>query len=373
MIIHGAGSVHPMESKPRTRCRVWRLYVSTDAGQKTRIFHGTWTAAKAALIEFKAELAATPTDSTGFAAYALRWLEWRAQSGEYAPGTIANNRREINALNRSALARVELAAITPETCRDALLWIKSNPQRGDNPLTNTTMNKIYQTLHAILEQATDDGRIPANPMRKIRAPKPDTKERVALTPEQLHRLIETLSNRPLDGRVVSLLLMAYCGLRRAETCALAPTDVRDGLIHVDKAIKERDGSIGAPKSTASIRAIPAPPQLLDILNKWNKQRDALGFSTALTLCCNTVGGVLLPQNLYRWWVGDSKHNGIRETLGYPALDLHGIRHSNLSMMARHMSAFELQHYAGWSSIEPARVYIHRDMDALTRAVNSAWK
>jgi integrase len=54
------------------------------------------------------------------------------------------------------------------------------------------------------------------------------------------------------------------------------------------------------------------------------------------------------------------------------MTLHQLRHSNLSMMARHMSPFDLQRYAGWSSIEPAKVYIHDDLEAVTKAVSKAW-
>lgn len=79
-----------------------------------------------------------------------------------------------------------------------------------------------------------------------------------------------------------------------------------------------------------------------------------------------------PQLLQRWWSGDSKHIGVRDSLGCPDMTLHQLRHSNLSMMARHLSPFDLQRYAGWSSIEPARVYIHEDMDSIGRGVSDAW-
>jgi integrase len=55
------------------------------------------------------------------------------------------------------------------------------------------------------------------------------------------------------------------------------------------------------------------------------------------------------------------------------MTLHQLRHSNLSMMARYMSPFDLQRYAGWSSIEPARIYIHDDLDAVSRAASAAWQ
>ena len=55
------------------------------------------------------------------------------------------------------------------------------------------------------------------------------------------------------------------------------------------------------------------------------------------------------------------------------MTLHQIRHSNLSMMARHMSVFDLQRWAGWSSIEPARVYVHADAESLKRGSEDAFR
>ena len=44
----------------------------------------------------------------------------------------------------------------------------------------------------------------------------------------------------------------------------------------------------------------------------------------------------------------------------------------LSMMARHLAPFDLQRYAGWSSLEPARIYIHESMESVVSGVSEAW-
>ena len=359
------------KDKPRGKCRKWRLWLSTESGRRSRRVTGTWTQAQEALAAFAEEVEDILPEAGAFASYAASWARWRAGSGDLAPGTLANDQRAVRALCRTKLSAMELTAITPADCRDALLWLKEHPARGSE-LSNTTMNKLHVALRCMLEQAVDDGLIARNPMAKVRAPRPDTAEKRALTPAELHALLDALDLMAPDGRVMAVYLIALCGLRRAEACALSPEDAVGPLLRVDKAVKERDGAIGAPKSAAGVRCVPMPRRLSDKVSEWLRLREALGLGDAPTLCCNTRGGTLRPQLLQRWWSGDSVHNGVRESLGCADVTLHQLRHSNLSMMARHMSPFDLQRYAGWSSIAPAKVYVHDDMDAVARAVAQAW-
>ena len=372
MEIRGNGSIQALEKKPKAKCRRWRLIVSTDCGKKTRVVHGTWTDACIALEAFKTELRGIVPNSDTFASYAASWRLWREASGDFAPGTLENDRREVSQISRSHIAAMRMDEITPEDCRNALVWLKKNPAKKDGELSNTTMNSIFVCMKSIFAQAVDDGRLASNPMAKMRAPKCDTRERDAMSPVEIAAFLDALDTLPLDGRVVAMYLMACLGLRRSESCALYDEDVYDGFAHVHLAVKERDGSIGEPKSKAGVRVIPVPPRLYVKICEWRDVRREIGFEDAPTLACNTDGGVLRPQLLQRWWTGDAKHRGMRDLLGYPRLTMHQLRHSNLTMMARHMSPFDLQRYAGWSSIEPARVYIHADMDAVTRAVDAAW-
>jgi len=360
------------KSKPRSRCRDWRLWASTDHGRKSRRFHGTYTQACDALEAFVAELSDTIPNSETFGSYAESWRLWREKSGDFSVGTIANDKRNLNALARSSLWGERMDKITPATCRDALLWVKQNPVRKDGELSGTTMNKVHVTLNAVLEQAADDGLVSKNPMAKVKPPKVDTREKEALSPEELALLLNRLDGLQVDGRVMAVYFMACLGLRRGEACALLDSDVVNGFCHVHLAVKERNGETGEPKSSAGVRTLPVPQRLARKVDEWRGLRDAVGWRDCPTLCCNTHGGLLRPQNLQRWWTGDATHNGIRDAIGCGGMSMHQLRHSNLSMMARHMSPFDLQRYAGWSSIEPAKVYIHDDLDSVTRAVTDAW-
>ena len=362
-------------NKPRSRCRKWRLWLNVEglATRPSRVVHGTYTDASNALESFKAEYMDKVPDSDTLASYMALWLLWRENSGQFAPGTIAHNKRDVNAILRSPLAELPIAAIKPEDVRNGLLWIKQNPARKSGELSNTTMNAIHITLNAVFRQAVDDERISRNPMTHIKAPKPDTKEKDALSPDELNELIAKLGTLQLDGRVMALYFISYLGLRRSEACALMDSSIVGGYCHITQAIKERNGNIGETKFPSSVRTLPMPDALVGKCAEWQRLKERLGWHETPTLCCNSIGGILRPQLLQRWWSGDSKHNGIADKLGYHGLTLHQIRHSNLSMMARHMSPFDLKTYAGWSSIEPAKIYIHDDLSQVTQAVTDAWQ
>ncbi len=361
------------KDKPRGKCRKWRLWASTSQGRKSRRIAGTWTQAQDALAVFVAELEERVDNPESFGSYAQSWALWRAGSGEYAPGTLANDKRALRAFSRTPLWDMRMDAITPEDCRAALLWLKSHPADGRAQLSNTTMNKLHIALAQVFRQAVDDERLARSPMAKLKPPKPDTREKAAMEPVEIGAVAAALDAQPVDGRVMAVYLMLYAGLRRGEACALFDSDVHDGRIFVTRAVKEADGTMGDPKSYAGRRVIPMPPELAAKVDEWRAIRSALGLGAAVTLCCNTRGGVLRPQNLYRWWVGDGRHAAFRDAIGCSGLTLHQLRHSNLSMMARHVSPFDLKSYAGWSSIEPAKVYVHDDLDALSAGVAAAWR
>lgn len=357
------------KSKPKSRCRDWRLWSNHDGRRNSRRFHGTYTEAKDAALAFEAEiiqavqLDASPT----FGEYAEKWAEWRILSNDYEIGTLNNDERALNAFRRTVIYDKHLAQITSEDAREALLWLRNNPVKKAGTLSGTTANKLHRAMFAIFEQAAKDGRINTNPLASQRAPKVDTKERPLLPPERIADVLDALDAMPLDGRTMTIRLILMLGLRRGEACGLLVDDIDGNLCHVRHAVKERDGRIGAPKSAAGIRTIPMPTRCVQSVSDWLSERHRRGLDDALTLCCNEFGRTMRPQLLQRWW------NRVRDDLGCSGLTLHELRHSNLSMMARHMpSAFDLQRWAGWSSLEPAKVYIHSDMDALVAGVNSAF-
>lgn len=350
---------------PKSECRKWRLWATTDSGRKSERFKGTYTQAQERLRAFVSELEALVPNSDTFGAYAASWLAWRRQAGDYSPNTIAGDSTCLAALGRTELQSMRMDEIEPDDCRRALLWLKEHPgsAKGYKP---STLAKFHQVLNAVMQQAEDDGKIARNPMRKVKRPKVKVAEREALSPVELQLFLNRVDQLPMSGKTMALYLMACLGLRCGEACAMK--DSRFGEVaYVDATVRAADGSLGEPKSASGKRALPVPPRLSEKVELWRECRVALGLRDAEFLCCNRDGGLLTPSNMESWW-----RDVARKKLGCEGMTLHQLRHSNLSMMARHMSVFDLQRYAGWSSIAPARIYVHDDMDAVSKAVEVAW-
>lgn len=351
---------------PKSECRRWRLWVTAGGERKSRRFKGTWTQAQDALSAFVSELEGFVPNSETFGAYAESWHRWREESGEYSPNTIAGERTALNAIKRTELNGMRMDEIDAPTCRDALLWLKSHPVKGGE-YAPATMAKIHQVLFAVMAQAESDGKIARNPMASVQRPRARSTERDALSPDELQLFLNRVDALPVDGRAVALYLMACLGLRCGEACALLDSEVEGGFVRVTSTVRGADNTVGPTKSAAGNRVLPMPARLAAKVGEWRELRDGLGLHDAKWLCCRVDGSRLSTSSMENWW-----RDTVRDKLGCSGMVLHQLRHSNLSMMARHMSVFDLQRYAGWSSIAPAKIYVHADLDAVARAVELAW-
>jgi integrase len=364
MKIHGSGSIEQMEKgKTRARCRKWRLWIYTDAGKKSRTVRGTYTQAAEALDRFKEEYEARPAAERTFSEYASGWMEYRRLSRTVEKSTSCNDKYHLNVICRYVGDKL-IGAITPGDCRRALLKML-------DVYSATYVGNLYVTWKAVMSAAVADGVIAENPLASVKPPKPDTAEKDWLEPPALLDFVRKVEAMQPSGRTMALLMIAGLGLRRAEAVAIADSAVvidpetNEGVASVTRAYKEKAGAIGSPKSKAGTRDLPMPSWLVHDVIRWREYREALGLASADTLCCNVYGGVLATQNLYTWW---TKH---RDELGCEGFGLHQLRHSNLSMMARYMSPYDLMRWAGWSDISPAMVYVHSDFYAVRSAVKSA--
>lgn len=371
MRVKSSGILKLEKDKPNGKCRKWRLWVSTEEeGRKFRRFTGTYSMANRALDDFVRELGAVIPNGDTFAAYAEARVEARASSGVTTPNTAASERRLHRALKRSPIGLMRMDAIGPADCRDAMEWIRTNPQRPwltkSGVLSNTTMIDMYQFARQTFQQAVDDELLGRNPMAKIRDPKPDTEEIEALPWDELMELLDWLDEKPMSGYVMAMYLIACNALRRAEACAVLDVEFQPAIMRVSQSVKEASGKTGDPKSKAGKRDLPVMPRLAAKADECRAWKESRGLADAMPLACNVRGGYIRPQNLYKWW------KKVTKGTKYDGVGLHQLRHSNLSHMARSMSAFDLMRYAGWSSLEPTRVYIHDDYQSVYRGVREAW-
>ena len=205
-------------------------------------------------------------------------------------------------------------------------------------------------------------------MDTLEAPRKDTKEKRAASPDDVRRLLAMLEARPVDAHTVAVRIMVLAGLRRSEVVGLEWRDLRGGVVRVRRSVAELTGEVKPPKSAAGVRSVPAMPQLASALGAWRlAQADQLSFlgmrQTGETPVVTSAAGTrMAAQNLWRWW---------HRTKGELGMDctLHELRHTFLTMLANSGApAQALKSIAGWSSIDMANVYVHADERANEEAV-----
>ena len=369
-------------SKPRNKCRKWKLVANYKVGnkykEKTHRFTGSITDAKNALDEFIDDLENGSIHRTiTFNNYSNQWLNYREMSNSFSPNTLDTNRYTIKRLN-SIFGKYKLDELTPELLKKGLLDVPLTSSNKEKQTTNSYKRKLHKTMKSILNEAIIDGYLDENPLNNIPIPKRDTKERTALSKEQFDYLINLLSKRELNGFNVAIQLICYLGLRRGEVVALTWDDYnkKEQTITINHALKEKNHSLGEPKSKSSRRTIPLSENTQKLLQAWKEEYSKVNLDTNF-ICCNNQGKLMHPQNLRRWWsktileTNNKRFNEEHKGMLLPKISLHELKHTNLTLMARFMSPFDLQNYAGWSDLAPAKIYIHKDQETLRKAICNA--
>ncbi len=116
-----------------------------------------------------------------------------------------------------------------------------------------------------------------NPMRNISMPKSESKEAEVFDKDERGRLQNYLRSNLTESNL-GILLTMYSGLRIGELCALTWKDIdfKNGVVRVSKALQrvpDKSGKgrtaliVTSPKSKTSVRDIPVPAFVLDILKR----------------------------------------------------------------------------------------------------------
>ena len=121
-------------------------------------------------------------------------------------------------------------------------------------------------LNQALNQAVSERLIITNPASGCRLPKIERKEMKVLLPEQIGAYLKEADRR---GLLPAYYLELTSGLRRGELLALLWTDldVENMTISVTKQVNRINGElkVSQPKTRNSIRTIPIPKQVVDLL------------------------------------------------------------------------------------------------------------
>lgn len=307
MEVLGKGSVQQLDqSKDTYRCRRWKLVVwvkeNNEKQRKVRRFFGSHKDAKEALIDFMNDLENDCVlRSIKFSECATGWFKEREATKNFSPNTLSFDKKNVRRLI-DIFGNYYLSELTTEKIQKKLNRL-TYASDSNKQLSGTYKSKLYDTLNLILKLAVKKQYILANPMDNVVKPKKDTEERRALSKTEFDYLLKLLDRQQLDGRIMAIYMLMHLGLRRGEVVALTWNDIDwdEHTVHIHRAFKAANRSIGLPKSKAGNRTLPLSDSLYKKLKEWKTVVEKELGETEY-ICCNTLGNLLYTESLYDWWI-----------------------------------------------------------------------
>ncbi len=207
---------------------------------------------------------------------------------------------------------------------------------GRNTLSANTVSRHHQLISSILETAVQWQLIPANPCRRVKAPRVPRKEARYLDADQATRLIALLDKEPIMYRTMILLLL-NTGFRRGELCGLEWKDIdfENAVIEVRRNslyLADRGVYVGTPKTANSRRAIKIPTDCIPMLKEYRawqaQERLKVGdqWHDHDRLFTRWNGEPINPDAVSGWFHNFVKRNDL------PPITLHSLRHTNASLL-----------------------------------------
>lgn len=154
--------------------------------------------------------------------------------------------------------------------------LKCGKVNGFGGLSAKSVHDILVVMRSVAKYAEQEYGY-RNPMRNVSMPKSESREAEVFNKGERGRLQSYLQSN-LNDNNLGILLTMYSGLRIGELCALTWEDIdfENSVVRIAKTLQrvpERSGSnktsviITSPKSKTSVREIPIPTFVMDILKR----------------------------------------------------------------------------------------------------------
>lgn len=310
---------------------------------RTRTFR-TRTAAQA-----HADALASGAGDVTLAQYAATWIQRAAI--DLREGTVRQYRWALDGYALPALGHRTLLDLGRDQVKDMLAHAAATG------LSRKSVAKIRQTLHALLEEAREDGHVASNAAqlgsrgrRAARAAKVQAAAGVqALTPEQLAAFLRAADEKLDPALALMLRTMALTGIRPGEALGLQwdDVDLAAGELLIRRSISA--GRREEPTKTEAQRPVDVATGLSARLEAWDTR------TREIALQAGTQRAPWVFPGRQRWMDAHTVQNGMKRALRAARLPGHhspkSLRHTYASiMLSQGQSPYYVQRQLGHSTI-----------------------
>lgn len=288
--------------------------------------------------------------------YVTRWLAVR--QNKLAPRTIESYRSLLDAYILPLIGSKDIAKMRPKHVRECCA---APIQDGHT----RTAEQVYTLLCQILRAAIKSGHLQHFAFEKLDRPQHNAVRTAWWSPEDAARFLR-LRQLALDPHLVVWILALCLGLRRGELCGLKWSDIdfHHGVVAVTRQrVTLADGRtvVTPPKSKSSVRLLPLPDGMEDILRPFVKK------PTEYVALSVTTGQPITPSGLDQAW----RRAVLDCAPELPYITLHGLRHTcGAAAVRAGVSMRVLQEIMGHSSMAiTSTIYAHADRKIIQAAVD----
>ena len=203
-----------------------------------------------------------------------------------------------------------------------------------------------------------------NPLENVILPKSEKNEMKLLSKSEQEKLCQFILDKP-DNTKMGVLLSYYTGLRIGEVCGLkwCDIDLNKGILKVERTVQRiyENGStrliMDSPKSRNSVREIPLPQFVADILRKFK------GFDSEFVLS-GTEKSVEPRTMQYRF-------KSLLKKANLPSVNYHSLRHMfATNCIELGFDVKTLSEILGHATVETTlNRYVHSSMERKTACMN----
>lgn len=224
------------------------------------------------------------------------------------------------------------------------------------PLGANSIHKLHSMLHNALNEAVSNNLIPANPADKVTLPEPIKFVPEVVEPENYFKLLDEVAGTYDE---VFIVLAGGLGLRRSEVIGIRWKDVdfKEKKITISQAITRFTKEVTKkPKNNSSIRTLPMPQYISDILEEYKKNQKIIQLDGRI---CNKFK----PQSY-------SQHfKALLEKHKLPAVRFHDLRHfAAIVMMIKGVPDKVAADILGHSQVTTLRKTYQHVLDESRRSV-----